>query len=111
MLIGYRYSLYQDVSKLPYLLTPESVTPFQRLVTYFFMFMGLVPTMLIMTATSYFCHTIYPAGKVQFVCFDSIFSISDTNGFIVYILASILTLTTGWIVWNVLMDDAFSPKK
>ena len=92
LLLSYRYSLFADVSQLPMLEHPDTMTPFQRLITYTFMMIGIIPTILIMIGVSFFCHTTYPAGIVTFVCFNQQYSFTDGNGFIVYIIASICTV-------------------
>ena len=92
MLVGYRYSLLHDVSQLPYLQTPETVAPFTKLLTYFFMCIGILPTILIIIYTAFFCQTTYPAGVVLYTCFGNPFAFGDTTGFTAYLLASVLSI-------------------
>ena len=90
-LLSYRYSLLHDTSLLPYLNTPDTVPPFQKLLTYVFMMIGIPPTILMILFTSIFCTTSYPNYVVLYTCFGSPFVKSSQNGFIAYLIASCLS--------------------
>jgi hypothetical protein len=91
LLISYKFSLLHDTTQLSYLDAPI-IPPFQRLITYIFMMIGIIPTILLMLYTSFFCHTVNPTGTVQTVCFNAPFSLGDSGGFFAYIVASIITV-------------------
>lgn len=95
-LISYRYSLFQNQSLLPYLQDPISATPFQRILTYTFMMIGLPPTMLLILFTTFLCQTSYPNNVVQITCFGNPFSLSDSGGFFAYLVASLVAIGILW---------------
>ncbi len=75
LLISYRFSLLHE--------TPP---PFQGFMTYIFMIIGIIPTILVLVFTSFLC---------QATCFGSPFAFSDSSGFIAYIVACIITVLVG----------------
>lgn len=91
MLWGYKYSLLHDVSQLAYLSQPETVPPFTLFMTYVLMCIGILPTILVMTLTSFLCQTTYPAGTVLYTCFGNPFAIEQTSGYIAYVTASLVS--------------------
>ena len=97
-LVSYRYSLYQNQSLLPYLQDPTTATPFQKIVTYTFMMIGIPPTMLLILFTTFFCQTSYPNYVVQITCFGNPFSLSDSGGFFAYLIASLISVGVLWFL-------------
>ncbi len=104
MLIGYRYSLLHDVSQLSYLNTPETVAPFTKIATYFFMFIGILPTILLIVFTAFLCQTSYPAGVVLYTCFGSPFALADSSGFSAYIIASVISAVGIYFIISTIFD-------
>jgi len=98
MLISYRFSVYHQTPMLTYFQTPETTTPFLRLMTYVFMMIGTLPTMLLILGVSVFCQTQYIYPTVFYTCFGNPFDFSKSEGFMIYGLASvgiaIILLTT-----------------
>jgi hypothetical protein len=90
LFISYKFSLYHETTQLAYLSNPV-ISPFQRLFTYLFMMIGIIPTIFVMLYTSMFCHTLNPTGIIQTICFDGPFAMSDSSGFFAYIVACIIT--------------------
>ncbi len=103
-LLSYRYSLLHDTSLLPYLNTPDTVPPFTRLITYVFMMIGIPPTILMILFTSIFCTTSYPNYVVLYTCFGSPFVMSSQNGFIAYLIASILSVGILWRIYSIISN-------
>ena len=97
-LVSYRYSLFQNQSLLPYLQDPASATPFQKIITYTFMMIGVPPTMLLILFTTFFCQTSYPNYVVQISCFGNPFSLSDSGGFFAYLVASLISIGVLWFL-------------
>lgn len=91
LLVSYKFSLLHETAQLSFLSAP-TIPVFQRLFTYTFMMIGIIPTMLLMLYTGYLCHTEAAAGVVQTICFNAPFSLSDSGGFFAWIVASIITV-------------------
>lgn len=91
LLISYKFSLLHDTNMLPYLMG-TTIPPFQRILTYVFMMIGLIPTILLILYTSTLCHTEYISNAVQTICFGTPFHLSDSSGFFAYIVASLITM-------------------
>jgi hypothetical protein len=72
LLVSYRFSLLNEVPP-----------PFGGFMTYVLMTIGIIPTILILIFTSFLC---------QATCFGSPFAFSDSSGFMLYIIASIITV-------------------
>ena len=106
LLISYRFSLLHPVSQLPYLMTPEMVMPFQKIVTYTLMLTGLPPTVLLIFYTSTFCTTSYPNNVVQFTCFGSPFAMGDSTGFFAWIVASLIVTYLVFVVLSAMNTQA-----
>jgi len=90
-LVSYKFSLYHATSQLPYLNTPDAVPLFTKIMTYVFMMIGLPPTMLIILYNTFLCHTALVSWAVQTVCFSAPFSLAGTEGFMAYIVASLIS--------------------
>ena len=105
LLVSYKFSPLHDTIQLAYLASPV-VSPFQRILTYVFMMIGIIPSSLLMLYTSTICTTSYPAGVVQYSCLGSPFAVGDTTGFFAYVVACIMTTLVLMYLFSVLM-----PKK
>lgn len=113
-LLSYRYSLLHDVSQLSYLNTPEAMPPFTRFITYLFMILGILPTIFMILFTALFCQTSYPARIVLYQCFGNPFAIQNGNGFVMYIVGSLLTTAALYYIFTTVSESEklFSrPKK
>lgn len=103
-LVSYKYSLFQDTTQLLYLKNPV-VPPFMRLYTYAFMMIGILPTILVMFYTSILCHTQVVVGVIQTICFNQLFSLSDSGGFFAYIVASLISTVAVMYLYSVFASD------
>ncbi len=104
MMIGYKYSLLHDVSQLPYLQTPETLPPFTRFITYVFMCIGILPTILVILFTGFFCQTTYPAGVVLYTCFERPFAMADSSGYTAYMIACVLSVAALYYITTTIIS-------
>jgi hypothetical protein len=102
LLVSYKFSLLHEANMLPYLQNPV-IPPFQRLFTYVFMMIGIIPTVLLILYTSILCHTEFIAS-VTTICFGSPFNLSDSGGFFAYIVACIITTGIIFYLWTSLTE-------
>jgi len=91
LLLSYKFSLLHETVQLSYLNNP-TIAPFQRIITYIGMMIGIIPTIFLILYTSFFCNTQTVIGAVQTICFNAPFSLSDSEGFFAYIVASLLAV-------------------
>jgi len=102
LLISYKFSLLHETNMLLYLQNPI-ISPFQRIFTYVFMMIGIIPTILLILYTSILCHTEFIAA-VTTICFGSPFNISDSGGFFAYIVACLITMGIIFYLWTSLTE-------
>ena len=108
LLVSYRFSLYHETSQLPYLSNP-SLPLFQKILTYTFTTIGVLPTLLLILYTSILCSTSAASGVIQTTCFGKPFAVSDSSGFFAYIVACLAVAVAVWYMLSVLFEAA--PRK
>jgi hypothetical protein len=106
-IVSYKFSLFHATSMLDYLKTPDMAPPFTKLLTYILMMIGLPPTILLILYTTFLCHTTLLNWIPQIICFGSPFTLSASDGFFAYIVASLIA--SGLLFLFLLF--LFSPKR
>jgi len=90
-IVSYKFSLFHTTSMLDYLSAPDTVPIFTKILTYALMMIGLPPTILLILYTTILCHTTLVNWAVQIVCFGSPLTLTASDGFFAYIVASLIS--------------------